>query len=105
MHDALKEPHARSAARLSPAPGSGDHGGAASAPLFAVLGAELTLRIGRRYHGSRGRAASVRVQVVVREPSEAEHLHDDGRNDDEHECQREPPVVPPEIVVGSQPQV
>lgn len=105
VYDALEEPHAGSAAALSVAPGSGDRSGAASAPLIAVLGAEVALRIGRRNQCSRSRAAPVGVRVIVGEPSEAEHLHHHRRNDDKNECRSEPPVLPSEIVFGSQPQV
>lgn len=91
VNDAVEEPGAASAAAV---------------PQAAVRGAEAPLSPGRRHHGRRGGGTgAARLRVIVSEPAEAQHLHHDGRNHHEGEGQREPEVIPPQVIVGGQPQV
>lgn len=80
-------------------------GSAATGPDAALRGAGAPLSSGCCHHGCRGGTGAARLQVVIREPAEAQHLHHHRRHDHEDERKGKPAVVPPQVIVGGQPQV
>ena len=101
VNDGLREPDEDPAAAPGSSPGARPRqhpgrGSAASAPLAAALGAEVALlRSWRRHHGRRSRAALDGFGEIVGEPSEAQHLHDHGRDYHKDQSQCKAPVVTP----------